>query len=334
MVRMKDIAEHFGLSVSTVSRILSGKGRVSEETAEKVLSYAKSVDFYPNIAAQQLKENRTEQVAVVVPDIGIEFYARLYEEIDSSLKMFGKSAILVNVGRADVDELSYINLLKSHAVDSMVIATRGSASYAGISESLLRRIVFVDNWPRDCDACFYVGSDNVNSARMSVLLASKVGYEHPIMLASCIQESSAIERIEGFRLGLETFDIKRGEEFVYGIAPTLGDSYQLTMKLLRSANRPDCIIAHNNVMGYGAVKAVRDSSLKVSEEVGIICFDHIDRYGICQPTLTTLNQSVPELARAICRLTAEQANEMVDFREIVVNTELVKGETFRERKVL
>ncbi len=79
---LKDIADHLNLSVSTVSRGLNGKGRMSKEVREKIRDTAEKLNYQPNEIARELKMQRSFTIGVIIPDVSNEFYSRLLKSID------------------------------------------------------------------------------------------------------------------------------------------------------------------------------------------------------------------------------------------------------------
>ena len=66
-ITISDVAEALGVSKTTVSRAISGKGRIGEETRQKVLSYIEEHDYKPNVIAKSLAQSKTFNICVVMP---------------------------------------------------------------------------------------------------------------------------------------------------------------------------------------------------------------------------------------------------------------------------
>ncbi|MCW5954201.1 MAG: LacI family DNA-binding transcriptional regulator, partial [Propionibacteriaceae bacterium] len=199
MTTLRDIANHLGLSVSTVSRALSGTGRVGDETVARVLEYTRQIDYHPNQLAKGLKLQESRTIGVVVPDISNEFYALLFKEIDARLAPLGYTPVLFDIGENAEREEAFLGHLRSSTVDGMIVATAGSPAYAGLPESLRRRLVFVDNRPAAPGEWTYVQVDNVKSSFVLTKHLIDRGHTRIAMVMGPAAESSASEREIGFR---------------------------------------------------------------------------------------------------------------------------------------
>ncbi len=108
MATLSDIAAQLDLDESTVSRVLNSKGRVSAETRRRVLAYAAEVNYYPNLLARGLKEQRSRTVGVLLPDITNEYYALMFKAIDAGMRTAGFTSILFNTNEDMAREKEFL----------------------------------------------------------------------------------------------------------------------------------------------------------------------------------------------------------------------------------
>lgn len=303
MATLRDIAQHLGVSESTVSLVLNGKGRVGAMTRARVLAYADEVSYHPNQLAKSLKLQRAHSVGVVVPDISNEFYALLFKAIDSRLAQDGFTPILFNIGEDEAREQEFLGHLSSSTVDGMIVATAGGDAYRDLPERTLRRLVFVDNLPAGAtDNCRYIGADNVESSyRLTQHLVDR-GHTRIATLMGSAGESSARERLEGFERCLADNGIELRDEWVARTNFQYADGLAKAERLLSLAEPPTAVIAQNNVLAYATFRVVRGMSLGVPRDVAIACFDHLDTYGFMRPVITTVIQPLDDIAELACDL--------------------------------
>ena len=98
---MKDIAEHFGVSVSTVSRALSGCKKVRQEKRDAICAYAKELNFSPNDLAQSLRNNRRHAlkvIGVIVPEITHYYFASVLTGIEEMASERGYQIVITMSG--------------------------------------------------------------------------------------------------------------------------------------------------------------------------------------------------------------------------------------------
>lgn len=313
MATLRDIAQHLGLSVSTVSRVLSGKGRVGQDTIDRVLQYTREIDFHPNQLAQRLKSQSADSIGVVVPDISNEFYAILFKQIDARLGPAGYTPVLFDIGENPEREKGFLAHLRSATVDAMIVATAGSEAYGALPEDLLRRIVFVDNRPATDADVAYVGVDNVHSSYELTRHLIERGHTAIAMIVGSEGESSATERTEGFRAAMADHGLPLREEWIARARFNYADGISRATALLSGDDRPTAIIAQNNVLAYATIRVARLASLRVPRDLAVACFDHIDTYEFMRPVITSMVQPLDQIASLACdRLEASLAGETVE----------------------
>lgn len=299
MTTLRDIAAHFGLSDSTVSRILNGKGRASADTRSRVLKYAKEFDYHPNQLAKSLKNRQSNTIGVLIPDITNEYYAVLFKAIEDRMRKHGLMAILFNSDEAPEREETFLEYLHSAQVDGMIIATSGAPVYSTLASELIDRIVFVDNRPfsgsREVD---YIGSDNIASSFLLTEHLISRGYDRIATLVGSLSESSAQERLEGFRKALADHAIPERDEWIVRTNFLYEDGVAKAVELLSANERPNAVIAQNNVLAYAAIRVAKGMGLGVPGDLAVCCFDHIDIYGFMRPVITSVVQPVSLIAAA------------------------------------
>ncbi len=301
MATLHDIAAHFGLAESTISRVLNNKGRVSTGVRRQVLEYAAEVNYHPNVLARGLKEQRSNTVGVLVPDITNEYYALIFKAIDKAMRAAGFTSILFNTNEDMTREQEFLGYLHSSQIDGMIVATTGSSAYDQLPEALLDRLVFVDNIPAVTRPVRYVGSDNVaSSGELSEHLIAR-GHRRIATLVGSLAESSARERLEGFQSCLRQHQLALPAPWIVKTNFLYEDGYRKAGELLAATGRPTAIIAQNNVLAYAVIRVANEVGLQVPGDLAVACFDHIDAYGFMRPVITTMLQPMDEIAAIACR---------------------------------
>ena len=300
MATLSDIAGHLGLDESTVSRVLNNKGRVSAQTRRRVLAYAAEVNYHPNLLARGLKEQRSDTVGVLLPDITNEYYALLFKAIDASMTSAGFTSILFNTNEDSAREGEFLRYFHSAQVDGLIAATSGSSAYGQLSDSMLDRIVFVDNIPAVTRPVRYIGSDNVASSRELTEHLIARGHRRIATLVGSLAESSARERLEGFQACLRQHRLSLPASWIVKTNFLYDDGYRKAGELLASPDRPTAVIAQNNVLAYAVIRVANELGLQVPGDLAVACFDHIDVYGFMRPVITTVLQPIDEIAAIAC----------------------------------
>jgi LacI family transcriptional regulator len=127
-----DVAKKAGVSTYTVSCVLNKSAYVSPALTKRVEAAVKELDYTPNAVARSLQTRSTKTIAMLIPDIGNPFYARVVRGVEDRLRRDGYSLILGNSYNDAAEQARYVNLFKSRQVDGLLlyIAPQGEANLA------------------------------------------------------------------------------------------------------------------------------------------------------------------------------------------------------------
>lgn len=328
MVRLQDIADDLNLSRSTVSRVLNNKGRIGEETRKRVLEHAKKSGYHPNRVAQNLKQQRSGAVGIVIPDISNEFFSNLFRKISTDLYSHGLQPILFDTDENPENEEEYIEYLQTSVVDGMIVATSGADVYRNLPPDMFQRIVFIDNLPALERECLFIGSDNRRAAKLLTEHMLDLGHENIATIVGTKDTSSATDRLLGLKDALAERDLELPKKWVIPTNFQYAEGYEAAMKLLRTVDRPSAIIAQNNVLAYAAIRVANELGLQVPGALSIACFDHVDVYGFISPVVTSVVQSMDEMAHnAVAILLHSLEGDVPESRRITIPAAFRPGET-------
>lgn len=123
MAGIQDVAKKAGVGIGTVSRVLNKNGYVSEETRKKVEKAIEDLNYTPNEIARNLIQNRTNIIAIIVPDVAYPYFAELTSEIEKCLREHGYKAMICNTSEERSNEQAYLDMLSRNMVDGILTAT-------------------------------------------------------------------------------------------------------------------------------------------------------------------------------------------------------------------
>jgi LacI family transcriptional regulator len=305
---LRDVAQEAGVSVSTVSRVIRNERYVSEATRQKVLEAIESVQYRPDPVARRLKYGRTYAIGFVVPDISNPFFSHAVRGAEQAIHNSEHpeyELVLCNTDGEAERERNSIELLLSKRVEGIILASTATEG----SVTLVRQVVEENHVP-------VVAIDNevyglkmdlitVNNCLGAYELTSHLiqhGHRRIGIIAGSLHESSASERLEGYKQALIEHNLELDEELV-----AIGDwkqesGYLLTNRWLDLANRPTAIFGSNNFMSMGALLALRERGLRVPEDMAIVSFDDVEFGYLLRPALTTLDYSWRKIGETAARL--------------------------------
>lgn len=211
---IKDVAARAGVSISTVSRTLSGKMYVEDITKQKVMRAVRELHYEPNMIAKGLKERRTRTLGVVLPDLKSLYYSALTEAIESYASQRNYSVFLSNSHGKVEDEKHTMEVLCKRAVDGMICLTVNDdiGHILTIRRNFGVPIVFIN---RELD-------DNISSVSVDAHYGAKqaanylieAGHSRIAAFFGGLEKQRYRQRYEGFREALKEAGISERPEYV------------------------------------------------------------------------------------------------------------------------
>jgi LacI family transcriptional regulator len=307
-----------------VSRVVSGKGRVSDGLREKVLRAARELDYRPNRVARNLRVRATRTIGVVIPDIVNPFFTAVVRGIEDALHPEDYTLLLGNSdGRAERERL-YLDTLRAEGVAGILFVPSngrpdayGSLGRAGIP------VVAIDRSPVGLDVDL-VTVTNEEGAHSAVAHLCRLGWKRIGIVAGPSHLNVARERERGYERALREAGMPADPDLVRRADFKEHGGYEAMRSLLGLPHRPDAVFVANNLMAMGALHAIGDAGLRIPEDMGIVCFDDVPWGASLQPPLTVVDQPAFELGAAAARILLGRLREpRGPVRKVVLPTRLI-----------
>jgi LacI family transcriptional regulator len=303
-----DVARAAGLSQSTVSRALRGDPRVAPETRERVLSAAAQLGYTPNAMGRMLVEGSTRTIGMVVTDIGNPYYPNLIAPLHDELAELGYRMALFTerLEGEDADRATGLESLVDRGIDGAVLTT--STLDGRVPRELVRRGLpfvlltrVVDGVRADA-----VTVDNALGASLVAAEVVRFGHRRVGAILGPSDTSTGRDRERGFRAGLAAAGVPLPEGAVRRGPYTVAAGEAAMRELLALDERPTVVVCFNDLVAIGALNAAVAAGLRVPDDVSITGWDDLPMasWEICR--LTTVSQSMDEMARAAARLMVER----------------------------
>ncbi|MBQ9921262.1 MAG: LacI family DNA-binding transcriptional regulator [Clostridia bacterium] len=326
MATLRDIAQALNVSISTVSRAVTGKGYVSEELRVKIAETAKRLGYTPNMNFRASRRT-TRAVALVLPDISELFFAHITSAVDEVLNNNGYSLMLCITCENPAREDEYIDYLCEGSVDGIIMATVSEKS------SRLKKlitsdfpIVFIDNCPQsevsyDCVIC-----DNSKAGYMATERLISQGHENIGIITGNLEETTGFERLVGYKRALIKHGIEIDKTLIEVGNFTEKSGYACMKRLIEiHKEKMTAIITASGKMTYGAIKAIGDAGLKIPSDIAVMGFDIHDPTGLINPGVTSIIQPEREIGRLAANLIMAriEENKNLPKQRIVLEPSLV-----------
>lgn len=297
---LKHLAEVTGLSVSTVSRVLSGKAaayRISKDTQERVRQAAGQQGIVVNEVARGLRLRTTQTIGLIIPDVSNPFFAALARHVEHLARAQGYSVLLADSQENPEVEAESVRLMRSRRVDGLVVAPvgLGSQHLQPLADEHLP-LVLVDRVPPGFP-CPGVTCNNREGARLAVQHFLDHGHTHIVCLQGLPGSPANQERVQGYQEALKGAGLPVQETWIIGHDYAIETGREAVRQLFSTSQpRPTAILALGNLIALGALQALRGLNLDVPGEVSLISFDEQPWAELIDPPLTTVSQPIEALA--------------------------------------
>jgi LacI family transcriptional regulator len=295
---MKDVAEHCDVSLSTVSLVLSGDPRIPPSTAQRVLEVVKALGYRPNVIARNLAKQRSKTLGVVLPDMSAvvdqSFFSDALRGVYTETSRQGYRLLLEIATPQFLSRRFYLRLLKENSVDGIIYLG------ATLADDFLREVesqrypfLLVGGY-LDGGRISYVAIDNEAGAFMAVKHLIDLGHRAIGHITGPMSFASARDRLHGYRRALEQAGLPFDPGLVVDGHYKADVSHEVTRQLI--ARNVTAVFAGSDWMASGAMRAVKESGLRVPDDVSLIGSGDLELARYLDPPLTTLHYDVKDLA--------------------------------------
>lgn len=324
MASIRDVAWKAGVGIGTVSRALNGTGYVAEETKMKILEAVKELDFRPNELAKNLNRNRSGLVGVMIPDLGHPFFAALIKYIEVELHKRDYKCMICNIAKSASKQKEYIEMLKRNAMDG-IISCSDLLSEIDIGD-VKRPMVCMDrSWGSSVPN---VHSDHKTGGMIAAEEMIKAGCKNVIQFMPEVLDTWSFgERHFIFQNKMKESGVRVKNLYV----PDELDGYEkgawASSELLKFLGKIDGIFSDDLVAIY-CLKTALEQNVSVPKELKIMGYDGIRFTEMVSPTITTIYQDLPEIARLCVKIVIEEIEGVQNVKmEQMVKVKLLKGQT-------
>jgi LacI family transcriptional regulator len=325
-VTIRDVAEHAGVSVATVSKVINQRYGVAADTMARVQAVIAELGYEASLVAQSLRNHRTNVIGILVADLE-PFSTELLKGAADAIRGSGFELVVYSAGGRTGDvvgwERRYLSRLSGTLVDGAVLVTP-----TVVDVQYGAPVVAVD--PHTGSSDFpTVDADSLRGARLAAQHLLGLGHRRIAMLAGRPDLESAKLRERGYRDALATAGVPFDESLVRVGGYDAEMSKLAAHELLTGPQRPTAVFAANDVTAIATIEVALDLGLRVPEDLSVVGFDNIPESALCNPPLTTVNQPIRTMGeRAVEMLIRLIREQPVERTHLTLATELVvRGST-------
>lgn len=317
-VTIKDLAEAAGVSVTTVSQILNGKGsRFSKKTQDKVIKLKDQLHYVPDFNARNLILRSSKTIGVLVPNIGNPFFSTFFRGIQTVCREAQYIPIVFSASNDETSEKYYLGNLVERSVDGLIIAS--SSVTADTIDSILKPncipyLLFDRNQTHDNGDRLQV--DDYQGGQLAAAHLAELGHQKIVGVFPKNPTGNLRNRLNGFIDGLLKAGIyfSQQTDVVYAPLTKLG-GYQHTEEVL--VKQPTAVFCANDELAIGLYRGLHERGINIPDDLSVVGYDNIDLDEYVTPKLTTVEQPILELGETSARLILNRINNINMPRQLV-----------------
>lgn len=320
-----DVARLAGVHSSTVSRVQNGKGKITEETKEKIFAAMKQLDYHPNSVARSLANGLSGAIGVVVDAENVDafsnvFFSRSLFAIEQVAQARGYNVIIANGGKHASNAVE--TLMQQKKVDGLILPPSTA------KPALLKKIgdspAVVLGQPDDAKvAASWVDNNNEQGAELAVEHLLEKGYLHVAYLGGDMSLGFVKRRMKGYRNALPQGAVP----LIKTCESIPGKSCQAALEILTASEPPDAILCNDNIVAFGLLQAARKLKISVPDQLGVVTFDNYPLAEYSLPPLTAVDIDTALLGEQTAQLLFQRIERRTANQQILLSTALIKRES-------
>lgn len=316
-----------GVSPSTVSRVLSDSPRISWETKERVRQALAKLEYHPNAFARGLVTNTASAIGILIASDMDEFFsnpffAEMMSGVSEVARREGFDTVLSTSARDEEEMLD--SMIRGRRVDGVLLLRSrhrdpaiAKVLQAGFPVTLLGR-------PADDQPISFVNNDNVAAAYEATNHLIRLGHRRIGFLGGSEELVVTADRVAGYRRALEDAGIESDGRLVVSSFFLEQGGYLSMMRLLASSHRPTAVLASDDVLAFGAMRAAGELGYRIPQDLAIVGFNDIRLAELANPALSSVRVHMHELGLAAAEQLVEQIHDrFAEPRQMILPAELV-----------
>ena len=327
-ITIEDVAKAAGVSRQTVSRAINDKGEISAATKDRVMKAVQQLGYRPSRLAQGMVTQRTRTIGLLIGDITNPYFAEVARSVQDIAQKKDYNVFLSNSDDLLELEMKNMHSLASQGVDGIISLSNSMAEKElfAFSEQYDGIPVVMINRPIDHPHISNVLTDNFHGAQLVTEYLVGKGHQHIGMIANVREPIDKIKRVLGFQAVMAQHNLS--SDALMLDLPTMEGGHAVTKKLLAEYPQLTAVIAYNDLMALGTIRACHDMGKRVPDDVAVIGFDNIHSGKMSVPALSTVDIDTYSIGReAICRLLEMLDNPDNSFPPIHLDVSLVLRES-------
>lgn len=325
-MNIKAVAKKAGVSVATISRVLNHPEAVAPDTREHILSIMESLNYTPNWFARGLKLNRTSVIALFIPDILDLGYMEIAKGVEDVAHQKKYNIMLCTTEEERNKEKEYIENFIARKVDGIILVSSSlnKNDLTQIKKQDVPVVLVGKNEGLIGENIVY--TDYITASAEAVKHMIEIGHRKIGMICGSRPKIENLDKVEGFRKTITVEGLSYQPEYIVEEENSIEGGYLGACKLLNLTDRPEAIFVTSDIMAIGAMEKIKQTGLKIPQDIAVVGFDNLKISGFIEPKLTTVAKPMYRMglvaARLLFDLMEDDREEDSEPQEILIQSKL------------
>lgn len=317
---LKDLAKELGVSIATVSRALRNSPEIGKDMQMRVKELARQLNYRPNPFARSLRREAPKIIGVVVPNLVTHYYAAVLDGIESEAAKEGYSVISANSHEDfDIEARTIDNFIDMHVEGIVACLAQNTTDYSHFEE-LHRMGIPLVFFGRTCltDMFSSVTANGDEAAQLATQHLIDTGSRRIAFIGGPNHLDMVRRRKHGYLEALRANRIPIDRNMVVCDKIDYELAISSTKELLSRQDRPDAILAFNDIITFAAFTAIKQMNLRIPEDVALIGFTDDVHAAYVTPRMSAIEDQSHQMGATACRLLLRAiAGDRTIYRERV-----------------
>ena len=308
-----DVARLAGVSRATVSYVLNdqtgGRVPISDETRQRVLDAIAQLDYVPDARAQALRSGSTKTIGLIIPDIHNPHFWEVADGVEQEAYAAGYHILLSSIPPENEQAEDIFENVSHRRIDGLIMVPsfiyQSKQAQKTLAQLIKRRVpivgIMADHGEKKYNFDRVISDYRDTTAEVMEHLLSQQHKRIGLIYGIAIPELGE-DRLIAYKESLRAANLPLDPKLIVQCGPTIEDSYQATKQLLALAKPPTAVLAINDFLAIGALRAVIDSGLKVPQDISLFGYDNVPLAKYLVPRLSTASKDGENMGRKAVQL--------------------------------
>jgi DNA-binding LacI/PurR family transcriptional regulator len=300
-VTIHEIAKAANVSIATVSRALNNAGHtVNQETKNRILAIANELGYQPNLAARNLRTEKSSVIGIIADDIVTPFTPAIIRGIQDFFYQAGYKCLITNTDWDPDKELAAIDEIMGYTQGIIFVESWSRSSNAKLDQAN-KKYVYVHRM-FESRYLHSVVPDEIYGARLAVQHLISLGHQRIAFINGPERYYASVDRLKGYQMELELAGIQYDSALVERGEWDVATGNAAMQRILDRQEPLTAVFAANDLMALGAIHAIQDAGLRVPQDIAVVGYDDREIAELTRPSITTVSMPCYEMGETAAKM--------------------------------